>query len=198
MTATHAASHGVAATVRLPLREHCRMHNNALNIDTVVKILLEFRACNDWKQALEKVVPQRRRVKQSDAGGTAETNADASKRSLESEWLWVGGIPLGDEHNTCAAAAAEACVNCGAISTSFAPDCNFGFVQFSSVEAAAAARMRLHRLVRDGMLVQASCETVCKPLILLHLSNLCFCAGCGWDKTSRPARQATPQQRGKR
>jgi|EP01044_Picomonas_judraskeda_P013645 hypothetical protein len=162
MTATHAANHGVAATVRLPLREHCRMHNNALNIDTVVKILLEFRACNDWKQALEKVVPQRRRVKQSDESGTAETDQDldASKRNLESEWLWVGGIPLGDEHEHCAAAAAEACVACGAISTNFPPDCNFGFVQFCSAEAATAAKMRLHRLVRDGhVLYNLSCCT---------------------------------------
>ena len=163
MTATHAASHGVAATVRLPLREHCRMHNNALNIDTVVKILLEFRACNDWKQALETVVPQRRRVKQSDENGNAETNPDASKRTLESEWLWVGGIPLGDKHNSCAAAAAEACIQCGAISTSFAPDCNFGFVQFSSVEVAAAARMRLHRLVREGNGSALSCMAFARP-----------------------------------
>lgn len=150
MTATHAASQGVAAMARLPLREHCRMHNNALNIDTVVKILLEFRACNDWKQALEAVVPKRRRVKQPGESDTAETDVDVSKLCPESEWLWVGGIPLDEKHDDCAAAAAKACVDCGAIDTSFAPDCNFGFAQFGSVEAATAARMRLHRLVRDS------------------------------------------------
>lgn len=156
MTVSHAAKHGVATTARLPLREYCRMHNNALNIDTVVKILLEFRACNDWKQALETVVPQRRRVKEHPPKGVAAgerstpslgDQQEAAACEVRTEWLWVGGLPLGDRHSDCAAAAVEACVSCdGVVTTSFAQDCNFGFVQFADVEAAASAKMRLHRL----------------------------------------------------
>lgn len=153
MTVNHAAEQGVAATARLPLREHCRMHNNALNIDTVVKILLEFRACGDWKQALETVVPQRRRATKPVAGGSdAEAGgvvppADGKDKEVKSKWLWVGGIPLGD--SACAAAATEACVSCGAISVDFAPEArNYGFVQFETVEAAEAAKPNLHRRVR--------------------------------------------------
>ena len=158
MTVNHAAEQGVATTARLPLREHCRMHNNALNIDTVVKILLEFRACGDWKQALETVVPQRRRVTTKPAAGGSDAEPGVAAKPVDdkevkSKWLWVGGIPLGD--SACAAAATEACISCGATSVDFAPEeRNYGFVQFETEDAAEAAKPNLHRRVRGSIFSQ--------------------------------------------
>ena len=42
------------------------MHNPALNIDTVVRILLAVRETGDWAEALDLAIPQRRRVKAED------------------------------------------------------------------------------------------------------------------------------------
>lgn len=135
-TLAHAASRGVSQTARLPLREYCPMHNNALNIDTVVKILLEFRSCGSWKSALEAVVPHRRRVNSAHAQNVA---------APPSKCLWVGGLS-GDA--ACLRAVRATCMALeGAMRADFEEDRPFGFVSFEEVQHAEFALTRLNRQV---------------------------------------------------
>jgi hypothetical protein len=168
---SHAKEHGVPAAVRLPLREYCPMvrrdallrrgsllglvwladswllpqHNNALNIDTVVKILLKFRECGSWPTALTAVVPQRRRVKQEHLPAT-------QPQAAASDQLWVGGLPLADP--SCIAAVQAACAELGSVSASFDVARNYGFVRFKDSTQAAQAKTKLHRQEIGGAMLR--------------------------------------------
>ena len=146
MTAGHAAGHGVATTARLPLREHCPMHNNALNIDTVVKILLEKSAGLDWAEALQKVIPQCRRQQQQPGPRKAAADAPPPSNHLYIAWGSDGAAVAGVQHSLVAAE----CRKHGAIATTFDKERCFGWGEWTDTAHATSAKARLHRCTVGG------------------------------------------------
>jgi hypothetical protein len=118
---------------RLPLAEFCPMHNPALNIDTVVRILLAVRETGDWAEALDLVIPQRRRVKAEDLVVQPLVPPAAT--------LHVCNINPATPLAELVALAKAA----GALAHDFEPASRpYAAVRFASVAAAAAGLPRLH------------------------------------------------------